>query len=245
MRGRRGHYGGLPATIQDCRFLACGQTGVHYEGSAPEIAHCAFVQAHKGVTGWSRGASSIRDSVFCLSDAFAVSVGSSSEAEIEGNTFASNAFGVVVLQKPYGAMVRANALLGQRRGRAAAGGGPLGAPATQPAAGAAPQPPGEAGSGAQIAGNMFWHCGANVGQASKDSVTGAQATQPLTLPTGNEVTNPVFRGAPNLDFVLQPGSPALLKRVGALVPLSSESKWPDQAEEARMPRDEDQPMGGK
>ena len=84
-------------TIQDCRFLACGQAGVRYEGSAPEIAHCAFVQARKGVTGWSQGASSIRDSVFCLSDAFAVSVGSSSKAEIERNTFASNTFGVVVL----------------------------------------------------------------------------------------------------------------------------------------------------
>jgi hypothetical protein len=218
-------------TVQDCRFLACARAGVSYQESAPEIAHCAFVQARQGVTGWSQGPASIRDSLFCLSDAFAVSIGSSAKAEIENNTFASNAFGVVVLQRPYGATIHANIFSDDSVG------------VLQPQAGAEPTGGEEVGTGTQIQGNVFWHSGVNVGEAAKDSVTGATATRSLTLPTGNEVTNPIFRGAPNLDYALQPGSPALLKRIGALAPLSSDSKWPDQVEETRMPRDEDQPMG--
>ena len=222
-------------TIRDCRFLACDHAGVRYQESAPVIAHCFFAQAHQGVTGWSHGDSAIRDSVFCLSDAFAVSVGSSSKAEVEHNTFASNAFGVVVLQRPYGSAVRGNVFSDD-------GVGVLLPEAGAPAADGAAAGPTD---GAVIEGNMFWRTAVNVGVAVRDADTHALSTRSLALPEANTLANPMFQDAANLNYAPGIESPALRRRAGALAPLPSGSKWPEQAEETRMPRDEDQPMGGK
>ncbi len=216
----------IPLTLQDCRFLRCDLSGVRYELGAPVIRHCAFVRSHQGVSGESEGAATIEGNVFCLSDGFGMNIGAGSKAQVQNNTFASNAFGVVVLDRPFDALIRSNVFSDNGVGVLL----PQDEAATT-------------GGTGRIVGNMFWHNSVNFGQIQRDAVTKQQRTQTLTLPVGNETTPAMFRDSGDLDFTMLPGSPALLKRVGAYTPLSTESKWPDQPEETKMPREATAPLG--
>ncbi len=218
---------GSPLTVEDCRFLRCDLAGLRFEQTAPVVRHCAFVQSHQGIAGWSDEGAAIQGNVFCLSDGFAVNVGSATKARIEQNTFASNAFGVVVLKKPFGSTLEANAFTDN---------------------GVAVLLPEEDGAGTaatgQITRNLFWHNSVDIGQLTQDAQTKRQSTLSMPLPMGNGTASPLFRDAPDLDYRPAPGSPLLLQKVGAFDPLPSQSKWPEQPEETRMPRDADTPLGG-
>ena len=225
-----------PVTIQDCRFLICDHAGVRYQEAAPSVIHCAFVQAHQGISGWSQGGSVIRDSVFCMSDTFAVNIGSTSAARIENNTFVSNAFSVVMLRRPFGSTIRANIFSDN-------GVAVLLPEAEKGESGAPVDASGATASSAGIGGNLFWRNSYNVGELHEDNEAHTQTTRSLPVPLGNETTNPLFRSSSDLDFGLQPDSPALVKKIGAQDPLPMASKWPVQSEEDRMPQAEDQPLG--
>ncbi len=215
-----------PLTLKDCRFLRCDLAGVHYMMGAPVIRHCAFVRTHQGVSGESEGGATIEGNVFCLSDGFGVNVAAGSKAQIENNTFASNAFGVVVLKKPFDATIRANVFSDN--------GVAMLLPQDEEAT--------KSGTG-RIVGNMFWHNSSGLSQIAGDAQTTRQTTMKLPLPGGNETAPAMFSNPGELDYSMLPGSPALLKRVGAYTPLSTQSQWPEQPEETKMPRDATTPLG--
>jgi hypothetical protein len=226
---------GCPLTVEGCRFLMCDQTGMRFEQAAPVVRHCAFIQCHQGMAGWSDEAATVQGNVFALSDGFGVTVGSPARTLIEQNSFASNAFGVVMLKEPYGVTVRANIFMDD----AVAVLLPGQADAAPPAAGAEGAAPADE---AAVTGNLFWHNSIPVGRLVEGPSPNGPVPAKLKMPEGNFEQSPMFRDAADLDYSLLPGSPALRQEAGALEPLPSKSPWPAQPEETQMPRDANAPL---
>lgn len=227
------HYGvriagGSDVTVEGCRISGTGWHAVRYDGASPTIrGNLLFDNDRFGIYANGKTAAKITGNHFYGNGMAGMACWKGSADTIENNTFSRNKRSALEILDVSNPKVRRNIFFESPVGVASGNlepDSPWGAP----------------GGEFILDENYFWRVGEEVrfggeGPGSGSSVDhqgDAEGTFNFNSSGHNVIVDPIFLDLGALDFTIAARSAARIEGIGALDPLSFESPWPTQPEEA-------------